>query len=96
MPKDEREELDADDPRTYLEITKMREMAEAIHGRETIERETERYREIRAELQTRPQYQRRDALQREAARLEHTYGYEVLAGVPRVTRGDHPRHDWTQ
>jgi hypothetical protein len=88
------DELNADDPATYLKITKMRETAESVHGRETIERVTEEYRQIRAELQTRPPYERRHELQREAARLEQTYGYEVLAGVPRLTRGSHPRHDW--
>ena len=88
------DELNADDPATYLKITKMRETAESVHGRETIERVTEEYRQIRAELQTRLPYERRHELQREAARLEQTYGYEVLAGVPRLTRGSHPRHDW--
>jgi hypothetical protein len=88
-------ELDADDPDTYLKITKMRELAEQVHGRETIERVTEEYRQIRAELQKHPSSQERaDELLANARRLEAAYGYEVLAGVPRVTRGSHPRHDW--
>ena len=95
MPTDDRDDLDADDPATYLKLTKMRETAEAVHGRAKIEQVTEEYRQIRAELQQhRPPYERRDELQRRAAELEHTYGYEVLAGIPRVTRGSHPRHDW--
>jgi hypothetical protein len=91
------EQIPPDDARSYLEIAKMRETAEAVHGRETIERVTGEYRRLRAELQavTRPPSGRRDELQLECGRLERTYGYEVLAGVPRITRGDHPRHDWT-
>jgi hypothetical protein len=90
------DELDDDDPATYLKITKMRETAEAVHGRARIEEVAEEYRQIRAELQQdRPPYERRDELQRRAVELAHTYGYEVRAGIPRVTRGRHPRHDWT-
>jgi hypothetical protein len=94
MSKDDREDVDADDPATYLKITKMRETAESVHGREKIEQVTEEYRQIRAELQQRPPYRRRRELQLQATQLEQTYGYAVLAGVPRVTRGNHPRHDW--
>jgi hypothetical protein len=86
-----------DEAEAYLEITKVREAAESVHGREEIERMTEEYRQIREELQTvpHPSYERRDELYRECARLEQKYGYEVLAGVPRITRGSHPRHDWS-
>jgi hypothetical protein len=87
--------LKAEDPQTYLELTKMREAAEAVHGKETIERVSEEYRQIRAELQKRPLDPSRKAeLQKQTRRLEHEYGYEVLAGAPRITGGDHPVHDW--
>lgn len=94
---DEDQSISPDDAETYLRITKLREAAEAKFGRHDVERATEEYRQIREELQTHPYppYERRDELQRRAARLCATYGYEVLAGVPNVLRGDHPRHDWT-
>jgi hypothetical protein len=90
------EQIPPDDAEAYLKIAKMRETAEAVHGRDEIERVTEEYRQIRAELQAvpHPPPDRRRELQLACARLEHKYGHEVLAGVPRVTRGSHPRHDW--
>lgn len=87
--------LKAEDPRTYLELTKMREAAEALHGKETIERVSKEYRQMRAELQKRPlDPSRKEDLLEQTRRLEQTYGYEVLAGAPRITGGDHPVHDW--
>jgi len=87
--------LKAEDPQTYLEITKMREAAEAVHGKEAIERVSREYRQMRAELHKRPlDGGRKKALQEQARRLEQKYGYEVLAGAPRITGGDHPVHDW--
>ncbi len=94
MANDDCDELDARAAETYLEITKIRETAEAVHGRETIERLAEEYRQIRAELRTRPPYMRRRELQTAAARLEHLYGYEALAGIPRAIRGDRPPPRW--
>jgi hypothetical protein len=87
--------LKAENPQTYLELTKMREAAEAVHGKETIERVSVEYRRMRADLQKR----RLDPSQKEEVleqtrRLEQEYGYEVLAGAPRITGGDHPVHDW--
>jgi len=87
--------LKAEDPHTYLELTKMREAAEAVHGKETIERVSREYRQMRAELQKRPlDPSRKEDLQEQTRRLEQKYGYEVLAGAPRITGGDHPVHDW--
>ncbi len=87
--------LKADDPQTYLELTKMREAAEAVHGKEAIERVSTEYRQMRAELQERPlDPSRKDELLELTRRLELEYGYEVLAGAPRITGGDHPVHDW--
>jgi hypothetical protein len=94
MPDESRPPFD--DAREYLEITKMRETAETVYGRETIERVAEEYRRARKELQARPRPSdnRCDELRRECKRLEAIYGYEVLAGVPRMTRASHPRHNW--
>ncbi len=87
--------LKAGDPETYREITKMREAAEAAHGKDTIERVSRKYVEMRAELIERPLASGRKAeLQEQTLLLEHKYGYEVLAGAPRITGGDHPVHDW--
>lgn len=87
--------LKDDDPQTYLELTKMREDAEAEHGKETIERVTKEYVRARAELQTHPlDPTRKEELLEQTQRLEQEYGYEVLAGAPSITRGDHPVHDW--
>jgi hypothetical protein len=87
--------LRAEDPRTYLELTKMRETAEAVHGKDTIERVSTEYRQMRAELQRRPlDPSRKEELLEQTRRLEHEYGYEVLSGAPRITAGDHPVHDW--
>lgn len=101
MADDSRDELPyplslkAEDPQTYLELTKMREAAEAVHGKETIERLSKEYRQMRAELQRRPlDPSRKEELQARTRRLEQKYGYEVLAGAPRITGGDHPVHDW--
>jgi hypothetical protein len=90
-------QIPPDEAQSYLAISRLRERAEAAHGRRTIERVTEVYRRNCAELQAvpHPPFDRRSKLLRECARLEHAYGYEVLAGVPRVTRGSHPRHDWS-
>lgn len=87
--------LKAENPHTYLELTKMREAAEAVHGKETIERVSQEYRQMRAQLQKRPlDPSRKKDLQKQTLRLEQKYGYEVLAGAPRITRGDHPVHNW--
>ena len=37
---------------------------------------------------------RKEDLQERTRRLEHKYGYEVLAGAPRMIAGDHPVHAW--
>ncbi len=80
-----------------MRITKLREEAEAEYGRDEIEHVAEQYRQMRHELQRHPhpELTRRRRLQLACARLEHKYGYEVLSGVPRITQGDHPRHDWS-
>lgn len=91
------EDLLPDPNEEYLRITKLRQTAEAVYGREEIERVTEEYRQIREELQgpPRPTGERKEHLLRQSACLDLQYGYEVLAGAGRVTRGDHPRHDWS-
>lgn len=87
--------LKAENPHTYLELTKMREAAEAVHGKEAIERVSEEYRQMRAQLQQRSlDSSRKKNLQKQTLRLEQKYGYEVMAGAPRITRGDHPVHNW--
>jgi hypothetical protein len=87
--------LKSDDPQTYLELTKMRETAEAVHGKETIEHATLEYVRARAELQKYPlDPSRKEELQEQTLHLEQEYGYEVLAGAPRITSGNHPVHDW--
>jgi hypothetical protein len=69
--------LKAEDPQTYLELTKMREAAEAVHGKETIERVSQEYRQMRAQLQKRPlDTRRKKDLQKQTLRLEQKYGYE--------------------
>lgn len=87
--------LRADDPQTSIEIARMREAAEAVHGRETIDRLTREYATLRAELQSRPlDPSRKGELLAQTQQMEHEYGYEVLTGVPRITGGDHPIHRW--
>jgi hypothetical protein len=87
--------LKAEDPETYLKITKMREAAETEHGKDTIERASRKYVEMRVELIERPlDPGRKKELQEQTRLLEHEYGYEVLTGAPRITGGDHPVHDW--
>lgn len=88
--------LKDDDPETYLELTKMRESAEAVHGKKKIEGVTKEYVRARAELQKHPlDPSRKEELLEQTRRLEQEYGYEVLAGAPRITGGDHPVHDWS-
>lgn len=93
----EREGITPEEAADFLRITKLREAAEAEHGRERIERATEEYRQLRHELQSAPHPDpiRREQLLLASTRLERKYGYEVLPGVPHITRGDHPRHDWS-
>lgn len=87
--------LNPDDPETYLKITEMRTTAETVHGKETIEDATLEYVRARVELITHPlDPSRKEELQKQTNDLEQKYGYEVLTGVPRVTWGDHPVHDW--
>jgi hypothetical protein len=93
----EREGITPEEAADYLRNTKLREAAEAKHGREEIERVTEEYRQLRHELQSvpHPERIRRKELLLACARLERKYGYEVLSGVPRITKGSHPRHGWS-
>jgi hypothetical protein len=87
--------LNADDPETFREITKMREAAEAVYGKETIARCSRKYVEMRVELIDRPLApSRKRELQQQTQQLELDYGYEVLTGAPRITSGSHPVHDW--
>lgn len=86
-----------DDADGYLERAKMREAAEAVHGRETVERASEVHRQYYAELQRhpRPDEARRLLLRDRLIELEQRFGYEVLTGASRITSGSHPihRHD---
>lgn len=87
--------LNANDPETFREITRMRDAAEAVHGKETIARATRQYIEMRVELIERAlALSRKRELQEQTRLLEQKYGYEVLTGAPRITGGDHPVHDW--
>jgi hypothetical protein len=80
---------------TFRKITKMRESAEAVHGKEAIARVTREYVEARVELIERPLApSRKRELQELTRLLELKYGYAVLTGAPRITGGNHPVHDW--
>lgn len=86
--------FDLDDQKRYERITQKRDAAEKKHGRDRVDQVVKDYARIRVELQKHPAPSNRRELQAKARRLEEDYGYEVVAGAPRVTRGNDPVHDW--
>ncbi len=87
--------FDLDDRQRYELVTRKREAAEKEHGREKVDEVVKEYARIRVALQQHfPAATNRTELRAEARQLEETYGYVVVAGAPRVVRGNDPVHDW--